>query len=156
MVAGYRVTGRVTLPADHTGCHEETMVHKNDPVALVRAWQEAANRQESDRLVELSTPDIEIVGPRGSARGHQVLRDWLGRAGLTLTTRRVFARGTAVVIAQHGVWRSAETGDVIGESDLATAFQVDGQHIARVGRFDDLAAALTAAGLGEADEIAQP
>jgi hypothetical protein len=136
--------------------NEETMVHNSDPVALVRAWQGAANRQDSDRLVELSAPEIEIVGPRGSARGHQVLRDWLGRAGLTLTTHRVFARSTIVVAAQHGVWRSAETGEVIGEADLATCFQVDGQHIARVARYDDLAAALAAAGLDDGDEMTQP
>ncbi len=37
-----------------------------DPVALVQAWQEAANRQNVDRLLEISDPNIEMVGPRGS------------------------------------------------------------------------------------------
>ncbi|HJT76825.1 MAG TPA: nuclear transport factor 2 family protein, partial [Gemmataceae bacterium] len=83
-----------------------------NPLAVVRAWQEAANRQDAERLVELSTPDVEVVGPRGSGHGHQLLRDWLGRAGLTLETRRAFTRGDAVVLAQHGVWRSAATGAV--------------------------------------------
>ncbi len=45
------------------------------PVAITQAWQDAANRQDIDRLVALSEPDIEIVGPRGSGHGHQLLRD---------------------------------------------------------------------------------
>jgi hypothetical protein len=73
------------------------------PFALVQAWQDAANHQNSDRLVELSAPDIEVIGPRGSGQGYQLLRDWLGRAGLHLTTQRAFARNNVVVVAQHGV-----------------------------------------------------
>ncbi len=37
------------------------------PFALVQAWQDAANSQNIDRLIELSAPTIEIVGPVGPA-----------------------------------------------------------------------------------------
>jgi hypothetical protein len=123
------------------------------PFALVQAWQDAANDQNIDRLIELSAPTIEIVGPRGSGYGHQLLRDWLGRAGLHLTTQRAFVRDNVVVVAQHGVWRSVETGAVTGERDLASRFQVDGQRIVQFARHDNLADALSEAGLYEADEI---
>lgn len=126
------------------------------PVSLVQAWQEAVNSRDVARLVELSDPDIEVVGPRGTARGHQVLRGWLGRAGLHLGTPRVFARGDAVVVAQRAVWRSVETGDVVGEGAIASCFRVAGGRVARFARHERLEAALAEAGLDRADETATP
>jgi hypothetical protein len=121
-------------------------------VTLVQAWQDAANSQNIDRLIALSDPNIEIVGPRGSGYGHQLLREWLGRAGLHLETLRVFARDNAVVVEQHGVWRSVETGAVAGERDIASRFRVDGERIVQFARYDSLSAALAEAGLTFADE----
>lgn len=126
------------------------------PLALVLEWQDAANQQDSDRLAELSTPDIEVVGPRGSGHGRQLLREWLARAGLHLTTVRAFARDDrddVVVLAQRGVWRSVETGAATGERDLASRFRVDGQQVAQFARYDSLDLALAEAGLQEADEL---
>ena len=127
----------------------------NSPIAIAEAWQQAANQQDSERLLALSDPNIEVVGPRGSGYGHQLLRDWLGRAGLTLTTLRAFARGNTVVLAQHASWRSVETGDATGERDLASRFDVEGGRVVRFARHDSLAEALAAAGLNDADAIAQ-
>jgi hypothetical protein len=123
------------------------------PYTIVAKWQEAANRQDIERLLALSDLDIEVVGPRGGGRGHQLLRDWMGRAGLSLTTLRAFARDDIVVLAQHGVWRSAETGEVIGEQDLASLFRVGGGRVVRFARYDGLDEALAAAGLTDADAI---
>ena len=128
------------------------MQHES-PFAIVQAWQDAANSQNIERLVELSAPDIEIVGPRGSGRGIQLLRDWLGRAGLHLATLRVFARGNTVVLAQHGVWRSLDTGEVTGERILASRFQVADHRVAQIARHDSLDVALNEAGLDYLDEI---
>src|SRR5258708_22533596 len=96
-----------------------------DRLTIVQAWQEAANDQNIERLLELSDPNIEIVGPRGSGFGHQLLRDWIARAGLKLQTLRVFVRKEKVVVEQHGVWRSLDTGEITGEKILASAFRVD-------------------------------
>lgn len=125
------------------------------PIAVVQAWQEAANRQDIDRLLALSDPHIEVVGPRGAGYGHQLLRDWIARAGILLTTHRTFARGNVVVLAQHGVWRSVETHTVPGDADLASCFRVDGQRVMQFVRYDDLDSALAAAGLTDADELVQ-
>ena len=127
-------------------------MQRDSPPAIVQAWQDAANAQDVDRLLDLSDPDIEVIGPGGSGRGHQLLRDWLGRAGLRLQTRRAFARGDAVVLAQHGVWRSIETGDVIGEAAVASRFRVAGQRVVQFARHDSLDAALAEAGLDYSDE----
>lgn len=124
------------------------------PFALVQAWQDAANSQNIDCLVELSAPTIEVIGPRGSGYGYQLLRDWLGRAGLHLTTLRVFVHSNVVVVAQHGVWRSVETGEVTGERELASRFRVEGQRIVQFARYDTLEAALDGAGLDYSHEIA--
>jgi hypothetical protein len=128
-------------------------VTNDEAIAIAQAWQDAANAADVERVVALSDPAIELIGPRGSGRGHQLLRDWLGRAGLHLTTLRAFARGNAVVLAQRGVWRSAETGDVTGERDLATRFRVNGRRVTQLARYDSLDAALKEAALTDADEI---
>lgn len=130
-------------------------MQQEQPVVVVQSWQEAANRQDGDRLVELSDPNIEIIGPRGSGFGSQLLREWLGRAGLKLETQRIFARDQVVVVAQHGVWRSVETGEVQGEADIASRFRVADGRVIQFARHDRLEQALEAAGLDISDELVE-
>jgi ketosteroid isomerase-like protein len=124
----------------------------SDPEAVVQAWQEAANDQDIDRLLQLSAPNIEVAGPRGSSAGQQALRDWVTRAGLTLQTLNVFARGDAVVVEQHGIWRSGDTGQVTGDRTVASVFRVDDGRVASIARYDSLVEALAAAGLEQTDQ----
>lgn len=130
-------------------------MQRESPAALAQAWQDAVNNRNIDRLVELSDPGIELIGPRGSGRGHDLLREWLGRAGLSLKTLRVFVRGNVVVVAQRGVWHSVETGEVTGEHPIASCFRVAGRRVVRFARYDSLDAALDAVGLDYADETTQ-
>lgn len=127
-----------------------------DPLALVQAWQEAANTQNVDRLLELSDPNIEVVGPRGSGFGHQLLRDWIARAGLILKTLRAFVRGNTVVLEQRGVWHALDTGEVTDEKVLASVFGVDGLRVVRFARYDSLDAAFEVMGFDQSDFIALP
>ncbi len=123
-------------------------------LALVEAWIAAANSQDLPRLLALSAPDIALVGPRGIAHGHQPLQEWLARAGLTLTTERRFVRADQVVLAQQGVWRAPQDNQPLGQAAVASFFQVNATQVIHYARYDDLATALTAAGLTHADEIA--
>lgn len=134
---------------------EASVMRTRDPLAVVDDWVAAANARDAERLVELSDPNIEIVGPRGSGFGHQLLRDWLARAGLELETLRTFVRGDSVVLGQRGVWRSQETGAVTGEKVVASFFQVKDGHIARFARYDSLEEAFAATGLDPSDEQRQ-
>ena len=128
-------------------------MRSDTPLGVVRAWLEAVNAQDVERVLALSDPELEIVGPRGTARGHPVLRDWLGRAGVTLETRRAFARGDAVVVAQRGVWRSAETGGEASGADVASRFRVADGRVTQYARHERLEDALREAGLSEGDEV---
>ena len=125
----------------------------DEALRVVTDWQEAVNQGDASRLRALSDPTIAIVGPRGVASGVDLLLDWLGRAGLTLTTRGRFARGGAVVLAQHGVWRDLATGAVRGEAEVASFFRVADGLVSHYERRDTLAEALAAAGLTERDAV---
>ena len=124
-----------------------------EPVDIARAWQEAANDQDVERLLALSDPAIEVVGPRGVAHGHGVLRAWLGRAGLRLTTLRSYSRGPVVVMAQRGVWHAAESGEVVGEALVASRFHVAEGKVAQYARYDSLEVALAEVGWGVGDGV---
>jgi SnoaL-like domain len=126
---------------------------KKDSIRIVQMWQDAANRQDAERLLELSDPKIEIVGPRGSAHGHQILKEWLSRAGLTLETFRTFANSDVVVMAQHGMWQSAETNQKESKVDVASVFRVADGKVRYLARYDNLEEALLIADMSLADEL---
>ena len=131
-------------------------MQERDPLAVVHAWVAAANAQDAERLLACSDPTIEVVGPRGSGFGHQLLRNWLARAGLRLETLRAFVREDVVVLEQRGVWRSLETGEMTSEKALATFFEVHGGHVVKFARFDGIEEAFATTGLEPADAVPQP
>jgi ketosteroid isomerase-like protein len=119
----------------------------------VFAWHEALNAGDADRLAALSDPDVEVGGPRGQARGRQVLKDWVGRANVTLAPLRSFHSGRNVVVEEAATWRGAETGETIGEATVATVFKVEGGLVAAVVRHDSLEDALQSVGLEGSDSV---
>ena len=125
----------------------------HDALRVALAWQEAANNQDVEGLLALSDPQIEIVGPRGSAIGHAVLREWLDRAGASFVSYRTFAQDDRIVLAQNGVWRAKGTGEIIGERDVASVFRVAGGRVVQYARYDTIDEALAQADLNAADEI---
>jgi hypothetical protein len=119
----------------------------------VRAWHEALNAGDAERVASLSHPEVEIGGPRGSARGRQVLKDWVGRANVRLEPLRSFQRGGALVVEEAATWRDARSGETIGEATVATVFALDGGLVSGIFRHDGLEDALREAGLDGSDEI---
>ncbi|MDX6379445.1 MAG: hypothetical protein QOI57_469, partial [Rubrobacteraceae bacterium] len=116
-------------------------------VQIVKAWHEALNDGDVDRLVTLSCPDIEVGGPRGSGHGVQLLREWVDRAGIYLEPQRIFHRADTVVVEQKAQWCSADTGQVTGSQIVGSVFVVRNGRIVRVMRYPDLASALRAGNL---------
>ena len=122
-------------------------------VSVVAAWHEALNRGDVERLVELSHPDVEVGGPRGTGKGAQLLREWVARASINLEPKRAFYKGDTVVVEQEAKWRSAETGDLSGSEQVASVFLVRDGLVRCVTRYPDLAGALRAADLDGSCEI---
>jgi ketosteroid isomerase-like protein len=119
----------------------------SEAAETVHAWLAALNAADAGALLALSAPDIALIGPRGTATGHDALRTWLQHAGATFETLATYARGDAVVVAQRGVWRGAQAGGAESSVEVATRFRVTSGLLAELQRYDRLDAALEAAGL---------
>ncbi|WP_448620743.1 nuclear transport factor 2 family protein [Geodermatophilus sp. URMC 65] len=125
-------------------------------LGVVEAWLDAVDRADAAVAMALCAPDLEVVGPRGSVRGREVLGPWMARAGFTARPLRWFCgtRG-AVVVEQDATWSDPATGVERGRAVVASEFLVAHGVITRFRRHDDgLPAALAAAGLRESDEVA--
>nr|AIW63007.1 hypothetical protein [uncultured bacterium BAC-AB1442/1414/561] len=136
-------------------------MHTSDATAellqVVQRWHRAVNDRDVDRLLELAGPDIEVVGPRSTSRGRQVLADWLQRAGLSYVPGRWFTDGAErVVVEEQVTWRDVATGDLVDEKVVASRFRVSAGVVTCYSRHDDLPSALDSAGLGEADQVEAP
>ena len=119
---------------------------------VVRAWHEAVNRGDADTLVTLSDDEIEVGGPRGSARGHAILRDWLDRAGIQLEPRRWIASPAELVVEQAATWQGPD-GAVTDPQIIASSFTVEDGKVMRTVRYGSLEEALAATGLTLLDEV---
>ena len=74
---------------------------KRDRFEVVRAWHEAVNRGDADALVALCDDDIEVGGPRGSARGM--------RSCATGSTARVFSSSPGAGLPHQPSWSSSRS-----------------------------------------------
>ncbi len=123
-----------------------------DRLGVVRAWLDAVNRGDAEALVALSDDDIEVGGPRGSTRGHAILRDWLERAGIQLEPRRWFASPAELVVEQVATWQGPD-GAVTDPQIIASSFTVEDGRVTRTVRYASLEEALGATGLMLMSEV---
>ena len=123
-------------------------------LAVVEAWLDAVDRADAAAAMALCAPDVEVVGPRGSVRGREVLGPWMARAGFSARPLRWFCGADGVVVEQDAAWADPATGAERGRAVVAARFLVADGVITRFQRHDDgLPAALAAAGLQESDEV---
>jgi ketosteroid isomerase-like protein len=127
-------------PAGRTGTEIQTVI----------AWHEALNSGDVERLIALSHPNVEVGGPRGTARGAQVLREWVDRANINLEPGRILHEADTVVVEQEAEWVSAEPGS---RQRVASVFLVHDGLVTSVVRYPGLAEALRAADFDETREI---
>lgn len=114
-------------------------------MATVLAWHDALNAGDVDTLLSLSSDDIEIGDAHGAAQGHEALRAWAQQPGRTIEPGRIYVHDGVVVVEEKTVSAAGEAGSA------ASAFRVVHDHVTSVFRHDDLATALTATELTEAD-----
>jgi hypothetical protein len=123
-------------------------------LAVVEEWLAAVNSGNGQRLQELSAEDVEIIGPRGSARGRQVLADWMRWPGFSAEALRWFCGADGnVVVEQDGRWSDPASGAELSRARVASRFAISDGTVARYQRHDSLATALASAGLTMDDEV---
>ena len=110
------------------------------------AWHSALNAADIDRLVSLSTDDIEVGGPRGIGHGIELLREWVDRAHIRLAPVRWQADRATVVVEQSAQWQ-ADDGSLTSPQMVASVFRMDRGKVASVIRYAEFGAALKSAGL---------
>lgn len=114
-------------------------------LATVLAWHDALNAADLDTLLDLSSDDIEIGDAGGAAQGHAALREWAQSLDVKIEPGRMYVHDGVVVVEQQTVSVTGETGTE------ASAFRVVHDRVTSVFRHPDLAAALAATDLTEAD-----
>jgi hypothetical protein len=128
----------------------------SDPVEVARAWHEALDARDGDRLAALAAADVEVGGPRGVAKGRDVLLGWASRqagpVGFRAEPGRVYARAGTTVTELHARWVDTE-GAVADAQAAGSEVVVRDGLVTRYVRHDDLGAALAATGLTEADQV---
>jgi ketosteroid isomerase-like protein len=116
-------------------------------IATVLAWHDALNASDLETLVALSADDIDIGDAHGAAQGHEALRRWAASRKGTAELGRMYVHQGVVVVEQK------VTSPAGAVTDAASAFRVVHDHVTSVFRHDDLASALTATELTEADAV---
>jgi SnoaL-like domain len=122
-------------------------------LGVVEQWLAAVNRGDQELVEELSAEDVEIVGPRGSARGRNVLADWLGRAGFSADALRWYCGDDGRVVAQEARWVDPDSGAELGRARVASCFIVSAGAVAYYQRHETVGRALAAAGLDADAEV---
>ena len=123
-----------------------------DPIEIVRAWHDAVNAGDTERLAGLVSDDVEIGGPRGTARGRVVLIDWVERTGIRMEPTDWYQRGGTVVVCQRATW-PADDGTPGVPQKVGSVFVVRDGRIERVARYPDLVEAFAATGVAETDRV---
>jgi len=111
----------------------------------VLAWHAALNAGDTDRLIALSTDDVEVGGPRGAGRGAQLLREWVARAQIQLEPVRWQTVEETIVVEQTARWRAPD-GRLTEPQLAASVFRVVDGKVASVLRFGSMPEALEFAG----------
>lgn len=81
----------------------------SETVRVVGEWHDAVNAEEIEQVLRLCAPDVAVAGPRGTARGHDVMRAWLQRSGIQLEPQEpMVERDGRVVVRELARWRTSE------------------------------------------------
>jgi hypothetical protein len=118
-------------------------------IATVLAWHDALNASDIDTLVALSSDDIEVGDARGAVQGHEALRKWAAAIKVTADPGRMYVHDGVVVVEQ----KISSPDNPGASTTAASAFRVVHDHVTSVFRHADLAAALAATELTEADLV---
>jgi hypothetical protein len=118
-------------------------------IATVLAWHDALNASDIDTLATLSSDDIEVGDEHGAGQGHDALRKWAAARPRKVELGRMYVHDGVVVVEQM----TGSADDPGASAPAASAFRVVHDHVTSVFRHRDLAAALAATELTDADLV---
>ena len=118
-------------------------------IATVLAWHDALSAADIDTLVALSSDDIEVGDAHGAAQGHAALREWASAHPRTVEVGRMYVHDGVVVVEEN----IGGLDDPDANATIASAFRVVHDHVTSVFRHHDLASALAATELTNADLV---
>ena len=118
-------------------------------MATVLAWHDALDASDIDTLLALSSDDIEVGDAHGAAQGQDALRKWATGHPQHVEVGRIFVHDGVVVVEQ----KVGNPDDPGANVSVASAFRVVHDHVTSVFRHDDLASALAATDLTNADLV---
>lgn len=119
----------------------------SSPLDLVVAWHDAVRECDLEAVAALVHSDVEVGGPKGSGHGVDLMTDWVLNSGIVLELESFLQRGLTFVVAQVATWPDpTAAGGRTEPVAAASVISVFGTRISRVLRFDDVNAALDAAG----------
>ncbi|OBK16503.1 nuclear transport factor 2 family protein [Mycobacterium asiaticum] len=118
-------------------------------IATVLAWHDALNASDLQTLLSLSSDDIEIGDAHGAAQGHDALRRWVASFTARAELGRIYVHD-GIVVAEQQI---SDRNKPFAAATAASAFRVVRDHVTSVFRHDDLASALAATELTEADRV---
>jgi ketosteroid isomerase-like protein len=118
-------------------------------VETVQAWHDAVNARDVGAAVALCAPDVQVVGPKGTGSGHDLMRAWLTRSGISLEPqhplREVDGRVLVHEVAQWHTTAQAPAGAPTERPvDTWVVFAAAGGRLTSVARFETEADALRA------------
>ena len=124
------------------------MKNQETGFSIVRVWHDALDSRDLDRFVATMHHDVEFIGPRGSGRGVEEVRDWARTSGIHLEHERWFGVNDEVLVSQLARWLEPDTGKFGPSASIASVFQVHAGLIARIVRFDTWDEALQSVNTG--------
>src|SRR5215204_5828168 len=140
--------------------HVELARETAGALATVHAWEHAFNERDLDRLLALSTPDIEVATRNGANRGHDAIRRLvhLQSYGVAqhVRARRYLARAATVVVEAVIELRWVDSGELADTRHGAGVFDVRDGRVSRFRPEPDLASAFAVAGWTDDAEPNRP
>ncbi len=119
-----------------------------DTINIADQWTDKVNQRDIKGVLDVSDPHIELIGPRGIAEGHDILRQWITESGIKLETQGHYAKGNEVISVQRATWENQN-----GHVTIYTFMEIKNGKVHRLGRYDTLDDALGQCQLNEEDKI---
>jgi len=90
----------------------------SDAVDVVSRWHDAVNAGDIEDVLALCTTDVSVGGPRGDGHGHDLMRAWLQRSGITLEPQEELVESDGrIVVHERAHWRTTADAPVQAPTD---------------------------------------